>query len=114
MPMTATGATNAEHAIDQADGPRVLPIRPEFRGIKRKQQYLIFFTDGHPTAFTGSSDENGIDYNAVVMGTGQHCDTVWPSMGYTNSESFYPTSILTPTPTGDGEKTSGGITLDKL
>ncbi len=107
--MNATGATNAEHAIDQADGIQGFTDQTGIPGDKRKQQYLIFFTDGHPTAFTGKFRENGIDYNAVVMGTGQHCDTVWPSMGYTNSESTYPTSVLSPTPTGDGEKTSGGI-----
>ncbi len=105
--MNAKGATNAEHAIDQADGSSGFTDQTGVPGSKRKQQYLIFFTDGHPTAFTGKFMRQGIQYDAVVMGTGQHCDQVYGSMGYTNSENFYPTSTLAPTPTGDGLKTSG-------
>ena len=106
--MTATGATNAEDAIDQSDGPKGFTDQTGIPGDQRVQQYLIFFTDGHPTAFRGKFRRNGIDYDAVVMGTGNdHCDTVYGYMGHTNSEDFYPTSTLTPTPTGDGNKTSG-------
>lgn len=105
--MTATGATNAEDALDQADGPQGFTDQTGVPGDRRVQQYLIFFTDGHPTAFRGTFRRNGTVYDAVVMGTGQHCDTVYDSMGYTNSENFYSTSTLTPTPTGDGYRTSG-------
>ena len=109
--MTATGATNAEDALDQADGPQGFTDQTGVPGDRRVQQYLIFFTDGHPTAFRGTFRRNGTVYDAVVMGTGQHCDTVYDSMGYTNSENFYPTSTLTPTPTGDGYRTSGSAPL---
>ena len=105
--MNATGATNAEYAIDQADGPSGFTDQTGIPGDKRKQQYMIFFTDGHPTAFSGKFRRNGIDYDAVVMGTGQNCDTVYGYMGYTNSENLYSTSTLPPTPTGDGNPTSG-------
>jgi hypothetical protein len=105
--MTATGATNAEDAIDQSDGPRGFTDQTGIPGDQRVQQFLVFFTDGHPTAFRGRFRRNGQDYDAVVMGTGQHCDTVYDYMGYTNSENFYPISTLTPTPTGDGNRTSG-------
>ena len=68
--MTATGATNAEDAIDQAGGPQGFTDQTGIPGDKRVKQYLIFFTDGHPTAFRGKFRCNGIDYDAVVMGTG--------------------------------------------
>jgi Flp pilus assembly protein TadG len=106
--MTATGATNAEDAIDQVDGPNGFTDQTGIPGDQRVQQYLLFFTDGHPTAFRGKFRRNGTDYNdAVVMGTGNYCDTVYDYMGHTDSENFYPTSTLTPTPTGDGNKTGG-------
>jgi Mg-chelatase subunit ChlD len=105
--MTGTGATNAEDAIDQADGPKGFTDQTGIPGDQRVQQYLIFFTDGRPTAFRGDFKRNGTDYNAVVMGTGNDCGTVYDQMGYTGSENFYPTSTLTPTPTGDGNKATG-------
>ena len=105
--MTATGATNAEDALDQADGPQGFTDQTGVPGDRRVQQYLIFFSDGNPTAFRGRFRRNAVDYDAVVMGTGQNCDTVYDYMGYTNSENFYPTSTLTSTPTGDGNRTSG-------
>jgi Mg-chelatase subunit ChlD len=112
--MTATWATNAEDAIDQSDGPSGFTDQTGLPGDQRVQQYLIFFTDGRPTAFRGSFRYNGTDYDAVVMGTGNYCDTVYGYMGHTDSENFYTstgqptgTSLLPPTPTGDGNKTSG-------
>jgi Flp pilus assembly protein TadG len=105
--LTATGATNAEDAIDQSDGPQGFTDQTGVPGDKQVKQFLIFFTDGHPTAFRGKFRSNAIDYDAVVMGTGNYCDTVYGQMGHTNSEVFYPTSTLTPTPTGDGNKVSG-------
>jgi len=105
--MTATGATNAEDALDQADGPQGFTDQTGVPGDQRVQQYLIFFSDGNPTAFRGRFRRNAVEFDAVVMGTGQNCGTVYDYMGYTNSENFYPTSTLTPTPTGDGNRTSG-------
>jgi Mg-chelatase subunit ChlD len=103
----ATGATNAEDAIDQADGPKGFTDQTGILGNQRVQQYLIFFTDGRPTAFRGKFRRNGIDNpDAVVMGTGNDCGTVYGFMGHTDSENFYPPSTLTPTPTGDGNPPS--------
>jgi Mg-chelatase subunit ChlD len=115
--MTATGATNAEDAIDHADGPGGFTDQTIIPPDQRVQQFLIFFTDGHPTAFRGNFRRNATDYDAVVMSTG-NCnlpsDTVYNYMGHTDSENFYTptgqptgTSLLPPTPTGDGNKTSG-------
>jgi Flp pilus assembly protein TadG len=105
--MTAIGATNAEDAIAQAGGPQSFTNQTGVPGDQRIQQYLIFFTDGHPTAFRGRFRSNGIDYDAVVMDAGytwDQCYEVYPYMGYPNSENFYPTSLLTATTTGDGNQ----------
>jgi len=105
--MTATGATNAEDALDQADGPGGFTDQTGIPGDLRVQQYLLFFTDGRPTAFRGTFVRNGTTYDAVAMGTGNTCTDVYDYMGYPNSETTYPQSTLRPTPTGDGLRTSG-------
>jgi hypothetical protein len=108
--MTAYGSTNAEDAIAQAGGPAGFTDQTGVPGDQRIKQYLIFFTDGDPTAFRGRFRSNGIDYDAVAMDAGfpgNWCDTVYDSMGYTNSENYYPTSDITATPTGDGNMVSG-------
>ncbi len=112
--MAATGATNAEDALAQAGGPQGLPDQSGLPGDQRVQQFLIFFSDGMPTAFRGMFRREGKDYDAVVMGIGNNCDSVYSSMGYpttisysNDSSNYYSTSTLVPTPTGDGNSTTG-------
>lgn len=114
--LTANGWTNAEHAIDLADGPGGFTDQTGIPGDRRKQQFLIFFSDGSPTAFTGRFRRNGVEFpNAVVrvepptMNNPQ-CLQVNDQMGHADSEVLYPTTgtnSLIPTPTGDGNPTSG-------
>lgn len=106
--MAATGATNAEDAIKQGgdEGAGGLTDQTGLSGDLRVQQYLIFFTDGMPTAFRNTFKRNGADYDAVVCGTGNYCGTVYGYMGHTDSEIWYPQSTLTPIPTGDGKPTA--------
>ena len=47
--MTADNYTNAEDAIAQADGPS------GFTNTAGVQEFLIFFSDGQPTCFRGTS-----------------------------------------------------------
>lgn len=103
----ATGATNAEDALDRADGPGGFTDQTGIPGDLRVRQYLLFFTDGRPTAFRGSFIRNGTTYDAVAMGTGNTCADVYDYMGYPTIERTYPQSTLRPTPTGDGLRTSG-------
>jgi Mg-chelatase subunit ChlD len=105
--LSATGATNAEDAVDQSDGPSGFTDQSGIPGDRRVQQFMIFFSDGNPTAFRGTFRRNATDYDAVAMGTGQTCDSVYNYMGYPNSENLYSTSTLVPTPTGDGNRISG-------
>jgi len=102
--MTAVGATNAEDAIDQADGPKGFTDQTGIPGDRRVQQFLVFFSDGNPTAFRNIFTYNGTDYDAVVAGTGQHCDDVYTNLGKTDSETWL---SIDPRRTGDGKtKTS--------
>ena len=63
--MYASGGTNAEDAIDQADGPYGFSDQTGVPGDEKIQQFLIFFSDGNPTAFRGAFTRDGTDYDAV-------------------------------------------------
>ncbi len=104
--MNATGATNAEDALAQAAGPRGLTDQSGVPADKRVQQFVIFFTDGNPTAFRGTFKNQGTDnIDAVVCGTGQTCDTVYTQLGKPDSETWL---NIDPTYTGDGKKPPPG------
>ena len=103
--MNAVGATNAEDAMDQSDGPYGFTDQSGIPGDNRVQQYLIFFSDGNPTAFRGRFRYNGVDnIDAVVCGTGQTCDTVYQRLGNPNSETWLRLNgaYINPEHTGDG------------
>jgi hypothetical protein len=112
--MVATGATNAEDALAQAGS--VFPDQRPVPKANRIQQFIIFFTDGRPTAFRSTFTRNGTNYDAVVCVTG-NCnsssdaiydgpDSSRSGFGYPNSETWYSTSILPKSiPTGDGRTT---------
>ena len=63
--MSASGGTNAEDALDRADGNGGFSDQTGVPGDQRKQQFLIFFSDGNPTAFRGTFTREGTDYDAV-------------------------------------------------
>ena len=108
--MSANGGTNAEDALAAAEGPSGLPDQSGLAVDTRVQQFLLFFSDGNPTAFRGKFKYNGTDYDAVALGTGNNCDAAYTYMGYPgypDTVSYYSTSTLSPTPTGDGNRTSG-------
>jgi len=97
--MAAVGATNAEDSLAQAGGASSFTDQSGVPGDRRLQQYLIFFSDGNPTAFRGNFRYNGNDYDAVVCGTGQTCATVYNQLGRTNTETWLD---IDPSETGDG------------
>jgi uncharacterized protein YegL len=68
--MVALGATNAEDAIDQVDGPSGLADQSGFEPARRVPQFLIFFSDGRPTAFRGSFKYQNANVDAVGCVTG--------------------------------------------
>jgi uncharacterized protein YegL len=101
--LSATGATNAENALSQAGA--AFADQTAVPQANRVQQYIVFFTDGHPTAFRSTFMRNGRNYEAVVCSTG-NCDSssnsMYAQMKYPDTERWYDTSTLDPDPTGDG------------
>lgn len=63
--MSASGGTNTEDALDQADGPSGFSDQTGVPGDERVQQFLVFFSDGNPTAFRADFTRDGTDYDAV-------------------------------------------------
>ena len=63
--MSASGGTNAEDALDRADGSGGFSDQTGVPGDQRKQQFLIFFSDGNPTAFRGTFTRDGTPHDAV-------------------------------------------------
>lgn len=111
--MTATGATNAEDALwaagDEDSGG--LSDQTSIPGDERVQQFVIFFSDGNPTAFKGTFKHLGKRFEAVVCGTGNDCATVYQQLGKPNVEQWIyygdigltpSTTLLDPRVTGDG------------
>jgi len=92
------GATNAEDALDQAG--RQFTGQTGVPGDQRVQQYLVFFSDGQPTAFRGSFRRDGIDYDAVAY-TGPTGGDVYPLARPTDGSDLVPAL-----PTGDGRTRS--------
>jgi hypothetical protein len=85
--MSPQGATNMEDAIDQADGPQGFTDQSGVPGDERLQQFLIFFSDGMPTAFRGTfrgtsySGENRV-YDGVAY--------ISANIGYNNAMNCRP------------------------
>ena len=63
--MNASGGTNTEDALDQANGPSGFSDQTVFPEEDRVKQFLIFFSDGNPTAFRGDFTRDGNDVDAV-------------------------------------------------
>ncbi|WP_447968947.1 vWA domain-containing protein [Nitrospira sp. M1] len=66
--MSASGWTNMEDAIDQADGPHGFEDQSEKPGDQKVQQFLVFFTDGIPTAFRSTYDPVTAPYRLFTRG----------------------------------------------
>ncbi|MDR3566493.1 MAG: VWA domain-containing protein [Syntrophobacteraceae bacterium] len=104
--MTARGATNSEDALDQAG--QQLPDQSETDSADRIPQFIIFFTDGHPTAFTSTFTTNGAPSTEVCLSSG-NCDSDFDtpcgllsySSAQDNSSNPSCTEVTSP-PTGDG------------
>ncbi len=107
--MNAANYTNTEDAIDQADGPGGFTDQTGVPGDQRIQQFLIFFSDGQPTAFRGSFGYQGRIYDAVAIGSttgGGDCDpSTYPGTGNLYNPVTAATLAVPTRPTGDGTTT---------
>jgi Flp pilus assembly protein TadG len=101
--MDAEGATNSEDAVDQADGPTGFTDQTGLPGDRRVQQFMIFFSDGRPTAFRGSFRRGASTHDAVACVTG-NCErndggVTYTDLGRPNVEQWM---NLSPRNTGNG------------
>ena len=107
--MHAGGYTNTEDAI--AQGGAQLPDQSAYAAADRVNQFLIFFSDGMPTALRSKFKYNNTDNDGVVVENwGTECATT--TWGTCCSNLYDPISGNTipgvnPDTTGDGLKTSG-------
>ncbi len=65
--MNASGGTNSEDALAQSYGPKGFTDQTGVPGNQQVQQFLLFFTDGQPTAFRGGFTYNGANYDGVAQ-----------------------------------------------
>jgi len=98
--MYADGGTNAEDAIDQADGPGGFTPQAGVPGDEKVQQFLIFFSDGNPTAFRGDFTRYGQQEDAVGYAANWNILLMKPDTQFQYLNDVYQYK------TGDGEVTS--------
>jgi Flp pilus assembly protein TadG len=103
------GATNMAEALDLADGPRGLQDQTQLPSNQRVQQFVVFFTDGRPTAFQGKFIYMNKTFDAVATVPGycpippdESYPNVWPQLASTTAERTYITPPDHPYPAGDG------------
>jgi hypothetical protein len=104
--MVAIGATNTEDALDQADGRFGFTDQGGLPPERRTPKFLVFFSDGSPTAFRSTFKYKNKNYDAVACVSG-NCDDwdigynciTWYFLGYPEQEKWME---IDPTVTGDG------------
>lgn len=104
--MIASGGTNAEDALDRADGNGGFTDQSGVPGDQRIQQFLVFFSDGNPTAFRGQFVRNGVSYDAVGYAASWDITLMQPN------QQFAWLSGVKQYKTGDGLPTSSTTCVD--
>jgi len=104
--MSAVGATNPEDALDKADGPGGFTDQSGYPADRRIQQFLIFFSDGRPTAFRGTFRYRNTDYDEIAVVYG-NCEYGEYDMvdNFASPSTGNDVSSPLPRPTGDGSST---------
>ncbi len=104
--MSAVGATNAEDAIARAGGPQGFTDQSGVPADRRVRQFLVFFSDGRPTAFRGTFKKRGTTYDAVGCVTGNcgpgeigNTTVTYGNLGEPDREAWLG---IDPRTTGDG------------
>lgn len=106
--MSASGGTNTEDSL--AKGGAQLPDYSGVPGDQRIQQYLIFFSDGMPTALRDSFKFNNTVYDGVVVGQGSsgHANCRTSDYAYMSIANY----LYQPDGNGSTYYTSGSNTVD--
>jgi Flp pilus assembly protein TadG len=110
--MSPIGATNMAQALSLAGGPQGLPDQSGLPANQRLQQFVVFFTDGRPTAFQGSFRYRGNTFEAVATVPG-NCPippsasypNVYPNLYSATAEGVAVSSPSHPYPAGSGDTT---------
>ncbi len=106
--LNATGGTNSEDALAQSYGPKGFTDQTGVPGNQQVQQFVLFFTDGQPTAFRGNFTYNGVSYDGVaqVLSLNPQLSDCYEVDNYLYDPNSTTNSYLTPlvpaVPTGDG------------
>jgi len=106
--MIAGGFTNAEDALDQVDGPK------GFTDATNVSRYVIFFTDGDPTAFRTTYDSTTAPYRRFTRDGSNppDDDAVVVYSAWESKRLYHPTTgavlDFRQYPTGDGSSPCGG------
>ena len=103
--MAANDYTNAEDALDHANGPGGFTNQAGIPQDARVQQFAIFFSDGRPNTFRWAFKRQNVTYDAIVHVNG-NCD---PGVTYSVVDNLYRPDVATEQalgvralPTGDG------------
>jgi hypothetical protein len=104
--MVAVGATNPSDALAQAGGPSGFTDQSGLPPERRRPQFLVFFSDGRPTAFRGNFVYRNNQMDAVGCVTG-NCEpwdigngvVAYNQLGLPDREQWL---AVNPRTTGDG------------
>ena len=99
----------------KATAQRASLIRPACPEMNRVQQFLLFFTDGQPTAFRGGFTYNGANYDGVaqVLSLNPQLSDCYQVDNYLYGPNSTTNGYLTPyvpaVPTGNGASNSSTL-----
>jgi VWA domain-containing protein/putative Flp pilus-assembly TadE/G-like protein len=92
--MQASGHTNPEDALDQANGPLGFADQSAIAPAERIQQFAVFFSDGRPNTFRGTFKKGAVTYDATAFVNG-NCD---PGDVNVTNATLYRTDVEQPMP----------------
>ena len=113
--MSANGWTNTEDALDQAGQSGGFTDQEGIVGDRRVQQFLVFFSDGNPTAFRATYDPAQTPFRRFTR-DGTNWDDAVVSMSDSTDAQLYDPNSGTSLPvnqymTGDGQPSAASSCL---
>jgi Flp pilus assembly protein TadG len=110
--LSAAGGTNMAEALARVTGTNGFTDQTGVPGDQRIQQFVVFFTDGLPTAYRDTFKYNGNTFDAVATVPG-NCPIppntsypdVYPQLASTTTENTFLPTPPHPYPAGNGSTT---------
>ncbi len=102
--LTANGGTNTAEGLKKARTSAGFTVYTTEPLEDRRDQYVVFISDGQPTAFTSQFTHNGNDHIAVVQSyvSPYHDLLDWSLFDPDARDSQYLSGSIAPLPRGDG------------